>query len=280
MMATKKTVNELLGLDDGIWNGEQSVVVASMHELANMCSHLDADIREANVRAIESTNGFREIFSVIKHWFMDADIRTVGCEALAGALAEPCFVANKFGDYVDEVEIVADAMKAHPKGMGLQHWADPKILGLQHWAGIVLKHLERHSNVTRNEAYFKKRIGGLCQDGLWSREQSVVMATMHELANMCTHLDADRETNVREINNVFGFRTICCAMMYWYKVADIQTAGCEAIANALAQPCFATQNSFCGVDIAEIVKTARKNFPEDMEVEYSSRMVLNNLEQG
>ena len=60
---------------------------------------------------------------------------------------------------------------------------------------------------------FKKRVLGLCQEGLWSREEDVVMASMQELASMCNRDDdVYRDDRVKAINNVFGFVTICGAM--------------------------------------------------------------------
>ena len=118
---------------------------------------------------------------------------------------------------------------------------------------------------------FKKRVFGLCQEGLWSREEDVVMASMQELASMCSRDDdVYRDDRVKAINNVFGFVTICGAMGSWALSANIQTVGCEAIAHALVPPCFA---DFGAVSVTEIVETVMKNFPEDEELQYWAGMV-------
>ena len=101
---------------------------------------------------------------------------------------------------------------------------------------------------------------------------------MKELAGMFSHADANRESNIKQNDIKYVFIFIICCMRQHYGNVKIQTAGCEALANAMEAPCFMT-NKVNEAGAANVVAVVMQNFRNDVELQRIARVVLSNLQR-
>ena len=113
---------------------------------------------------------------------------------------------------------------------------------------------------------------------LMSADMTVVEKALKEMADLCTLSNANREANCQGIVKAFGCSMIFSAMIKWYTNPDIQTAGCEVLANATYEPSDITiKTQIIDVQGASVVVTAKRNYPNNTELQRFASTVLMNL---
>ncbi len=110
---------------------------------------------------------------------------------------------------------------------------------------------------------------------LMSEDKNVVQMALKEMADLCTLSNTNREANCKGI----AYSMIISAMIKWYRNPDIQTAGCEVLANATYEPCHIDiKTIIMDFEGPSVIHTAKRNYPNDTELECLAITVLTNLD--